>query len=160
MEEKLIVVGIDGSETSIEALRDAAAYARMLGAAIRTITTWDYVAYDDVSGVFDPEREAQSAAEYAAHAVFGDTIPDSVAVETVFGRAPETLVRASEEAVLLVVGSRGHNAAVRFLLGSTSTYCAARAHCPVLIVHQHDRDASPAESVAAAVSAPREGGSS
>jgi len=154
MEEKLIVVGVDGSETSIEALRDAAAYARMLGAKIRTITTWDYVAYDDVSGVFDPEREAESAAEYAAHAVFGDNVPEWVTVDTVFGRAPEALVRASEKAVLLVVGSRGHNATVRFLLGSTSTYCAARAHCPVLIVHQHDQGAFSAEPATAAASTP------
>jgi len=154
MEQKLIVVGVDGSETSVEALRDAAAYARLLGANIRTITTWEYVPYDDVSGVFDPEREAASAAEFVARAVFGETVPDWVTVDTVFGRAPETLVKASEKAILLVVGSRGHNAAVRFLLGSTSTFCAARAHCPVLIVHQRDHGSSPAEPVAATVSAP------
>lgn len=150
--KKLIVVGVDGSEASIAALRDGATYARMLGASIRTVTTWEYVPYDGTSGVFDPEREATSAAEFAAHAVFGEIVPDWVSVDTVFGRAAETLVKASETAILLVVGSRGHNAAVRFLLGSTSTYCAARGHCPVLIVHQHDRGASAVEPMVVAVS--------
>ena len=140
MDEKMVVVGVDGSETSIEALKDGAAFARMVDADLRIITTWDYVAYEDVGGVFDPEREAETAARYVAHAVFGETVPDWVSIDIVLGRPGEAMVRASEKAVLLVVGSRGHNAALRFLLGSTSTYCAVRAKCPVMIVHKTDHE--------------------
>ncbi|MBK4346971.1 universal stress protein [Lacisediminihabitans changchengi] len=139
MDKKIVVVGVDGSETSIEALRDAAGFARMANAELRIVSAWEYVAFQDVSGVFDPEREAECSAQYAVQAVFGDTVPDWVSIVVELGRPGEAMVRASEKAVLLVVGSRGHNVALRFLLGSTSTYCAVRAKCPVMIVHQNDR---------------------
>ena len=50
------------------------------------------------------------------------------------GHPNDALVRASEHAGLLVVGSRGRNPLTGLLLGSTSGHCAGRAHCPVAVV--------------------------
>ena len=49
------------------------------------------------------------------------------------GHPAPILVEASKGADLLVVGSRGHGEFVGMLIGSVSEYCATNAHCPVLI---------------------------
>jgi nucleotide-binding universal stress UspA family protein len=49
------------------------------------------------------------------------------------GHPEPILVEASKGADLLVLGSRGHGEFVGMVIGSVSEYCAARAHCPVLV---------------------------
>ena len=60
------------------------------------------------------------------------------------GSAASVLVRESENAELLVVGSRGHGGFVGLLLGSVGQQCAAHARCPVVIVHPTAAPASEA----------------
>jgi nucleotide-binding universal stress UspA family protein len=48
--------------------------------------------------------------------------------------AAEVLIERSEEADLLVVGSRGHGGFVGMLLGSVTQHLVAHANCPVVIV--------------------------
>jgi nucleotide-binding universal stress UspA family protein len=55
---------------------------------------------------------------------------------TVSGTAAQVLVDASEDADLLVVGSRGLGGLKGMVLGSVSHHCAAHAHCPVVVVHR------------------------
>ena len=45
------------------------------------------------------------------------------------------LVDASRGADLLALGSRGHGELAGALIGSVAEHCTARAHCPVLVVH-------------------------
>jgi nucleotide-binding universal stress UspA family protein len=50
------------------------------------------------------------------------------------GNPSEVLIKASEDAVLLVVGSRGVGGFKGLIMGSVSTQCVHYSHCPVLVV--------------------------
>ena len=58
-----------------------------------------------------------------------------VHVRAVMGTPSAVLVRESEGADLLVLGSRGHGGFHSMLLGSTSIQCTMHATCPVTVVH-------------------------
>jgi nucleotide-binding universal stress UspA family protein len=59
------------------------------------------------------------------------------ATQVLYGPPAETLAEAASagDADLLVVGSRGHGAVARVLLGSTSDRVVHVASMPVLVVH-------------------------
>jgi nucleotide-binding universal stress UspA family protein len=58
----------------------------------------------------------------------------TVSVRIIEGSAATTLVDASRRADLVVVGTRGHGELAGLLIGSVSQYCAAHAHCPVVVI--------------------------
>ncbi|MES2170025.1 MAG: universal stress protein [Actinomycetota bacterium] len=142
MSPKVIVVGVDGSETSLAALREAASYAKLMSASLRCVTTWNFPAFEEAVGAYDPEQDAKEIGREATRAVFGEVVPPWVTVVAKLGPAGPALVDESENASLLVVGTRGHGAVGRLLLGSVSTHCAERSKCPVLVVPGNASDAS------------------
>jgi len=129
-----IVVGVDGSAHSLDALRAARRFGEALGKPIRIVASWEWpFMYDPMATPdYSPEPGTRALAEQARAQVFG---PDSdVPVDVVHGPAAETLVDESASADLLVVGSRGRGGFASLLLGSVGEQCATHAHCPVLIV--------------------------
>jgi nucleotide-binding universal stress UspA family protein len=141
--EPVIVVGVDGSETSKDALRWAAREARREGARLRVVLCWRVPNQFYGGGVPAPiERdlkgESQAAVEEIAKEVLGDDGPSEVSTEAIEGHAAAELVKAAETAELLVVGSRGRGAFAGMLLGSISRYCVSHAACPVVVVRHHD----------------------
>jgi nucleotide-binding universal stress UspA family protein len=58
----------------------------------------------------------------------------AVTATVVTGHAAETLIDASDDAALVVVGSRGHGGFAGMVLGSVSQHVSAHARCPVMIV--------------------------
>ena len=134
-----MIVGVDGSESSIAALRYAAGLASRLDLRMRAIAVWNYPSflYGGYYPQLDwtPEDDAQRIVTKAAEEVFGDTRPEWFATRTRQGRPTEVLIDESARAEMLVLGSRGHGGFAGLLLGSVSAACAEHAHCPVLVVH-------------------------
>jgi len=134
-----MVVGVDGSESSIAALRYAADLAPRLDLRVRALAVWNYPSF--IYGGYypqldwTPEDDAERIARRAVEAVFGDDPPEWVATRTRQGRPAEVLIDESSYAEMLVLGSRGHGGFAGLLLGSVSAACAEHAHCPVLVVH-------------------------
>ncbi|WP_417540592.1 universal stress protein [Microbacterium maritypicum] len=133
-----IVVGVDGSAASVEALSYAARIAAALEAPLTAVTTWTYpVMLDpfDPGTDWSPENDAQRCLLDAVRAAFQGSPPERFTQSVIPGRAAEVLIEQSDRASMLVVGSRGHGGFAGLLLGSVSTACAAHARCPVLVFH-------------------------
>lgn len=132
-----ILVGVDGSETSIEALRTAARLGSALNLPIEAITTW---VLDPVLAGYAPidptdlEESARAVLDGAIAAAYGGEPPVDLATKVVYGPAATTLVDSSERASMLVVGSRGLGGFKGMVLGSVSMVCVQHAHCPVLVI--------------------------
>jgi nucleotide-binding universal stress UspA family protein len=131
-----VVVGVDGSAPSILALNWATAIARRTKVDLQVTVAWTFpVSFGPVySADWRPDRDAAEALSAVLADHFGDTRPDFVRECVVEGHAAATLIDASEDAALIVVGSRGHGGFAGLLLGSVSSACAEHAHCPVLVV--------------------------
>jgi nucleotide-binding universal stress UspA family protein len=139
----VVVVGVDGSEASRDALRWAIRYARMTGATVRAITVWHFPAsfgWGPVPAVpeMDLEADARAALKETIEAAADTGEPVTIQTEVVEGPPALMLLRAAAHADLLVVGSRGHGAFAGMLLGSVSEHCVHHATCPVMVIrHPH-----------------------
>ena len=143
---QLVVVGVDGSEESVAALRWAAGYARATGATLRAMIAWHY---PDVAGGApvghapapirqESEQHIQATLDAAVQQVYPDPAAAGVQTAIAYGHPAEALIEASKTASLLVVGSRGHGAFTGMLVGSVSIHCVTGAHCPVVVVRGGD----------------------
>jgi nucleotide-binding universal stress UspA family protein len=135
-----IIVGVDGSDSSYTALREAVRLATALGTPLRAVAVWDFPmsAYDVYAPppAWEPEVDARHVLEDAAGQVFGSDVPPWFTTAVRQGGAAAVLVKESLGAEMLVLGSRGHGGFVGMLLGSVSTACVGHASCPVLIVRR------------------------
>lgn len=134
-----IVVGVDGSEASKDALRWAARQAALTGSTLVVVAVWSYatMSYPTMSGYvptvndLDLEGDTRMLLQQTVKEVL-DGAPVRMVVAQ--GHPAEVLARFSESADLLVVGSRGHGGFVGALLGSVSQHLVHTAHCPVLVI--------------------------
>jgi len=136
-----VIVGVDGSPESIEALEWAARYSSATGARITAVHAWHYPAAGPVPAGRPPQAitdqvraNMQETLDKALTQVFGSATPDNVDTKVAYGHPAMVLVNESEAADLLVVGSRGHGAFHGMLLGSVSIHCVTNATCPVVVV--------------------------
>jgi len=142
-----IVVGVDGSDGSIDALRWAVEEARLRGATVEAVHSWHYpyAAYTEITGMAagvisreDLEAVAQEVLKRSLDRVGADA---SAGVEIrpvlVQGPAAATLLEQAAGADLLVVGSRGHGGFTGLLLGSVSQHVVHHAPCPTVVVRAH-----------------------
>ncbi|QAY74004.1 universal stress protein [Agromyces protaetiae] len=131
-----IVVGVDGSPSSISAMRRAVVLAEALGREVVGVTAWELPQGfgGPLPAGWSPEEDAREISAQASRDAFGDTVPEVYRAVISKGPAAHTLLEASETADLLVVGSRGRGGFARLLLGSVSATLAEHANCSVLIV--------------------------
>ena len=133
-----IVVGIDGSEPSKAALRWAARIAAATTSSIHVVIAWDQpvnYGWGVEIGNWRPDVDADLVMNETLEEVFNGNRPPGLEALVLQGHAREVLLQASEGALMLIVGSRGHGGFAGLLLGSVSAACAEHAHRPVLVVH-------------------------
>ena len=136
-----IVAGVDGSESSLAALRWAVRQAELTGATVEAVIAWHYPvlpvpvgpAPAAVIASADFEKAADKTVTEAIHAVAGSGSNVQVSAQVREGDAAQVLIDAAADADLLVVGSRGHGGFAEALLGSVSQHCVHHARCPVVI---------------------------
>jgi nucleotide-binding universal stress UspA family protein len=135
----VIVVGVDGSDASKDALLWAARQAELTGSALHVVSSWEFpvMAYGALMPLpedFDSEGLSQKTLDQAIDETLGEH--PAVQVSTVVAEGPPALelLKAAQDADLLVVGSRGHGAFAGMLLGSVSEHCVAHSPCPVVVV--------------------------
>jgi len=139
--QRRIVVGVDGSEGSKDALRWAKREADLTCASLDVVMTWEVpaVPYGVWSG-YDASGAAEATLKETVEEVLGVPNPHDVALITTEGRPANTLLEAARKADLLVVGTRGHGPFAALLLGSVSQQCVTHAPCPVVVVpHPNSR---------------------
>jgi nucleotide-binding universal stress UspA family protein len=133
-----IVVGVDGSDSSMAAVRWGAEQAALLGAELELVTAWEwplnYGAPMLLPDDFNPEKDAMALLDEAEAAARQGHLDLRVHKRVREGHPAPVLVAASEGATMLVVGSRGHGAFVGMVLGSVSEHCVTSAKCPVLVI--------------------------
>ena len=141
LERGRVVVGIDGSELSVDATHVAFEEASLRRAGLTLLHVWNAPSYDG-GDIVVPETltlkdahsdELRAMAETVAG--LGEKYPD-VQVEQRLrkGRPAKVLADASRGAALVVVGSRGHGGFASLVLGSTSRSLLHQAQSPVLVV--------------------------
>ena len=136
-----IVVGVDGSASSVAALRWAARQAERCGATLSVVAAWDYPErptpfgiVPDLPATFDPVDATRHAVDALVADVLGADPGIDVRCTVVHGAPTPVLLGAAQGAELLVVGSRGRGSLAGALLGSISAHCVAHAPCPVAVV--------------------------
>jgi nucleotide-binding universal stress UspA family protein len=139
---QIVVVGVDGSEQSLEALEYACVEAARWGASLRVVSAFESSGmFGDRYGlavpvsdkeIADRITEQTTASVQKALASSAEPPPAQVVVEV--GRASAVLIEESGRADLLVVGHRGHGGVSGGLPGSVALHCVSHARCPVTVV--------------------------
>lgn len=132
-----VVVGVDGTEQGLRAVRFAVGEAQLVGCGVRLVHVLPELAnaapivplagfevYDEMA------RGILQQAELTAREASGDGLVLEKVVRT--GTRLHVLVEASEDARLVVLGHRERTGQGHLLTASTSTGVATRARCPVV----------------------------
>lgn len=139
-----VVVGVDGSVASLDAIRWAARYAVLIGAEVEAVTSWFVPSNIGISYALeniDWQAQAEEACKSALSLALGEPPEPAVRIRCriVQGHPARALISAAHDAELLVVGSRGHGGFTGMMLGSVSEHVVAHAPCPVVVV-RHPQD--------------------
>jgi nucleotide-binding universal stress UspA family protein len=133
----IIVVGVDGSETSRHAVRWAAQQAQSTGAHLRAVASWRWPNYlTRLPPRVDLETDTRTTLTEVVDAVMADYPDVPVSQHVVEGPAGPALLTHADGAALLVVGARGRAAFPGMLIGSVAEYCVRNGACPVVVVRE------------------------
>jgi nucleotide-binding universal stress UspA family protein len=130
-----VLVGIDGSENSLDALRWASAFAQRAGLSTTAVMAWDYPPVASEEDYDRPEAVDRDVIDrlrdFADAAGAGD-----VACEALHGPAHRALVEATArpEVAALVLTTRGLGPIMGMLLGSVTRSLLFKTRSPLIIV--------------------------
>lgn len=145
MTSKTVVVGVDSSAESQEALRWAARFAELTGGTVRAVTVWEPALQPVGPGrTMSPATDlvTPEAMRAAAGDLLDETLNETVGPERARrvekqimpGDPAEVLLDRSADAAVLVLGNGHHGALAGALGGSVALHCLHRASCPVVLV--------------------------
>jgi nucleotide-binding universal stress UspA family protein len=114
------------------------------GARLEVVCAWD-LPFSGLATSYSPEpaglpssreiaRRAEAALDQTVREVLGDDMPMDIEQIVEQGDPAAVLLRRSEGADMLVVGSRGHGGFNRLLIGSVSEKCVRHATCSVIVI--------------------------
>ncbi|MFI7547872.1 universal stress protein [Actinoplanes sp. NPDC049599] len=133
-----VVVGVDGSASSLSAVRLAARHASSYGCSLHIVHAFNWLPrWPEATGA-DPAggaaaHEVVRRAASAAH----EAAPGVVTVTRLLeGAATSTLLRLARTAVLLAVGDGGLSGQVCLPTRTSAVHIAARAACSVLVARR------------------------
>jgi nucleotide-binding universal stress UspA family protein len=137
-----VVVGVDGSSCSRDALRWALDESAKRDAVLDVVCAWQYPVAIGYPTTFTPmipeaeiEHDAAATLARSLEGIVAEHEEVEVRPRVEHGAAALCLIEAAKGAELLVVGSRGRGGFKSLLLGSVSQQAAIHAPCPVVIVH-------------------------
>jgi nucleotide-binding universal stress UspA family protein len=145
-----IVVGTDGSQTAREAVSQAVALARLLGARLDIVSAYEPVPagrlreeaqqvpgdlqWSDLQWMVNAREDVDATLREAAEEAQAAGVPAETYARQ--GDPADAILDVAEErgADLVVVGNKGMTGAKRFLLGSVPDKVSHHAPCSVLII--------------------------
>lgn len=150
--EHPVVVGVDGSESALHAVRWAAREAARRKAALRVVHVCHVVPVRHPRQISPPPDYHAALVEQGEHWVRDaveaarQAVPDvEVTTDVRDGQTSAVLVGESKGAQLVVLGSRGLGGFGSLVLGSVAVAVSAHAHCPVVVMHADEPDGVPPE---------------
>lgn len=139
-----VLLATDGSPANRGAVRFAFEEAAMRGVALVALHVWSHPASSGSGDmrplVYDAEIVQGEENEVLAEALAGwrEQFPDvTVRRSVVHGHIRGTIIKASQEAQMVVLGARGFGGFTGLLLGSVSQSVLHHAACPTSIVSHH-----------------------
>jgi nucleotide-binding universal stress UspA family protein len=139
---QLVVAGVDGSPGSVAALRVAAEEARLRNARLRVVMawqlTWPELAIETPRVLQQVQERARAQLDAALAALDSSDAGLEIDADLVSGHPVTVLIEATEDATMLVVGTRGTSGVVGTVVGSVAHALIHHAHCPVLVVPKHE----------------------
>ncbi len=132
-----VVVGVDGSQESLSALRWAADWAHDAGLPLHVIAAHQVAARS--AAEHGRVTQALNSVLIRAAAAAASRHPDlAVGVDIAWSSPAAALVGVSPRAHLLVVGKRGSGGWAGLVLGSVAADVSAHAECVVVVVPERD----------------------
>jgi nucleotide-binding universal stress UspA family protein len=140
-----LVVGVDGSDSSLQAVDWAVDEAARHGLPLRIVYASLWERYEGARPSFGAGRPSEELMAEHIAASCADRAqrrnPElKVSSEVLPDDAVSVLLHAAHESFALVTGSRGRSEIAGMLLGSVSLTVAARAVCPVVVVRGGERN--------------------
>ena len=131
----VVVVGVDGSTGSRDAVRWAADYARMSGAELRAVASWRWPNYvTRIPPGADLKADTRRTLQEVVAEIRSEFPEVPISERVVEGPGGPALLSQAADATLLVVGAWGRATYPGMLLGSVAEYCVRNGPCPVVVV--------------------------
>jgi nucleotide-binding universal stress UspA family protein len=149
MATKPVIAGADGSQESLRAVEWAAREAVLRATSLRIVAVPGLpprmAATQATPGTVSDVVEKSTSQALAAAAEQAAAQQPGLAIDTelIAGAPTEVLVRAGQDASMLVLGSRGDGGFSALVLGSVSRYVATHAPVPVVVVREETRSGPP-----------------
>ncbi|AIU33661.1 Universal stress protein A [Corynebacterium ramonii] len=144
--ENIVVVAVDGSEASNNAVRWAANTANKRGVPLRLAASYTMPQFLYAEGMVPPQElfdelqtETMETVE-AARTIAHEVAPDIKIGYTIAEGSPiDMLLEMSSDVTMIVMGSRGLGGLSGMVMGSVSAAVVSHAKCPVVVVREDNQ---------------------